>query len=113
MALVSRSKRSENCAADTLIATSRFSRGSLARYTSPMPPLPTRARISYGPSLSPIESGILDSAQFNRSRSRLLLDDGASGQNFANWGRGDNFQLGDHPSQSPRHLDLNRLAILI
>lgn len=31
---------------------------SLARYTSPIPPAPISARISYGPSLSPGESGI-------------------------------------------------------
>jgi hypothetical protein len=43
---------------DTLIATSRFSRESWARYTSPMPPAPMCAAISYGPSLSPAESGM-------------------------------------------------------
>src|SRR5713226_4431136 len=58
MALASRSNRSENCAAETLMATSRFKRGSLARYTSPMPPAPMGPRISYGPSLSPTDSGI-------------------------------------------------------
>jgi hypothetical protein len=45
-------------ALDTLIATSRFSRESWARYTSPMPPAPMGAAISYGPSLSPAESGM-------------------------------------------------------
>ncbi len=39
----------------TLIATSRFSRGSFARYTSPIPPAPTVERISYGPSRVPGE----------------------------------------------------------
>ena len=33
----------------TLTATSRPSRVSRARYTSPIPPAPTRSRISYGP----------------------------------------------------------------
>jgi len=36
-----------------LIAISRLSRVSLARYTSPMPPLPIGATSSYGPSLVP------------------------------------------------------------
>src|SRR5277367_6699083 len=58
MALASRSKRSENCAAETLIATTRFKRGSRARYTSPMPPAPMGARISYGPSFVPAKSAI-------------------------------------------------------
>jgi hypothetical protein len=34
----------------TLMATSRLSLGSRARYTSPMPPAPTGPRISDGPS---------------------------------------------------------------
>src|SRR5580704_16158017 len=58
MALASRSKRSENCAADTLMATSRLSRGSLARYTSPTPPAPINATMSYGPNRVPAERGI-------------------------------------------------------
>src|SRR5579864_692199 len=53
MARASRSNRSVNCCAETLIATSRPSRVSRARYTSPMPPAPMSARISYGPSLVP------------------------------------------------------------
>jgi len=32
-----------------LTATSRLSRVSIARYTSPMPPAPSRPMISYGP----------------------------------------------------------------
>src|SRR5712691_725878 len=56
MASASRSKRSENCTPETLIATSRFKRGSRARYTSPMPPAPICARISYRPSFVPTES---------------------------------------------------------
>src|SRR5215469_4395318 len=58
IASASRSNRSLNWAADTLIATSRFRRGSLARYTCPMPPAPRGDRISYGPSLSPGWSSI-------------------------------------------------------
>src|SRR6516164_8548816 len=54
----SRAKRSENCSAETLMATSRPSLVSRARYTSPIPPAPIGATISYGPSLSPTESGI-------------------------------------------------------
>jgi hypothetical protein len=36
-----------------LMATSRESRVSFARYTSPIPPAPSEATISYGPSLVP------------------------------------------------------------
>src|ERR1700691_2876281 len=42
----------------TLIATSRPSRVSRARYTSPMPPAPSGVRISYGPILVPAVSAI-------------------------------------------------------
>src|SRR4029453_9262364 len=38
----------------TLIATSRSRRRSRARYTSPMPPVPSGPRISYGPSRTPL-----------------------------------------------------------
>jgi hypothetical protein len=49
------------------MATSRFSFASRARCTSPMPPAPIGARYSYGPSLSPIESGMcLDPAKCSR-----------------------------------------------
>src|ERR1700726_1205872 len=57
-ARTSRSKRSVNCAAETLMATSRPTRGSRARYTSPMPPAPSRPRTSYGPSFVPFARGI-------------------------------------------------------
>jgi hypothetical protein len=40
------------------MATVRSRRVSRTFHTSPMPPAPMRARISYGPSLSPTESGI-------------------------------------------------------
>src|SRR5262245_12417301 len=49
----SRSASSANAADSALIATSRESRVSRARYTSPMPPLPSGAMISYGPSRAP------------------------------------------------------------
>ncbi len=42
----------------TLIATSRPSRVSRARYTSPIPPAPASDNISYGPSLAPAVSAI-------------------------------------------------------
>jgi hypothetical protein len=42
----------------TLTATSRCNRVSRALHTSPMPPAPMGAKISYGPSWSPTESGI-------------------------------------------------------
>ena len=44
------SVRPRESSGSTLIATSRPSRGSRARYTSPIPPAPSGARISYGPS---------------------------------------------------------------
>src|SRR5262245_45022702 len=53
MARASRSKRSPKRSAEILIATSRPSRVSRARYTVPIPPAPMGATISYGPSLVP------------------------------------------------------------
>src|SRR5215471_18690160 len=53
---VNRARRSgsaANSSGRTLSATSRFSFVSRARYTSPMPPAPIGARISYGPRLVP------------------------------------------------------------
>src|SRR5262245_29789687 len=49
-ARASRSNRWENCSLQTLIATIRFRRVSLARNTSPIAPDPMASRISYGPS---------------------------------------------------------------
>src|SRR4030095_1354170 len=54
-----RRKRSgsfENDAGKTLTATSRPSRGSFARYTSPIPPAPSGETISYRPTPPPEES---------------------------------------------------------
>src|SRR5499425_2094808 len=54
-AFASCSKRCSRCGSEekdagrTLIATSRFNRGSRARYTSPIPPAPIADTISYGP----------------------------------------------------------------
>src|SRR6202034_2169000 len=48
-----RSGSEERCAGRTLIATSRSSRVSRARYTSPIPPAPSKDWISYGPSFVP------------------------------------------------------------
>jgi len=53
--IASRSKRSENCSRENLMATSRSRRVSRARYTSPIPPAPMGAMISYGPSLVPLD----------------------------------------------------------
>src|SRR6266496_1896502 len=53
---VNRTSRSASLAkrsGSTLIATSRFSFVSRARYTSPMPPAPRAETISYGPSRWP------------------------------------------------------------
>src|SRR3954468_20038198 len=64
IARASRSKRAlrsgseERCEERTLIATVRSSRVSRARYTSPIPPAPSGATISYGPSFVPDVSGI-------------------------------------------------------
>src|SRR6202790_1315592 len=46
----------------TLIATSRLRFLSRARYTSPIPPAPTGARISYEPSTAPVSSAPLSIA---------------------------------------------------
>jgi hypothetical protein len=61
-ARASRLKRSRVCAdtlappGKTLMATTRSSRVSLARYTSPMPPAPSSVSISYGPRRVPAVS---------------------------------------------------------
>src|SRR5262245_9754414 len=57
---VTRSGSRENSSGRILIATSRFSFVSVARYTSPMPPLPSKAVISYEPSGVPI---VMDKVQ--------------------------------------------------
>src|SRR5205085_4526595 len=63
-ARASRSKRFSRSGSDaspagsTLIATSRPSRGSRARYTSPIPPTPSGESTSYGPRRAPAESVI-------------------------------------------------------
>src|SRR5450432_1386744 len=58
----SRRWRSSECPANsdgsTFMATLRFRRVSRALYTSPIPPAPIGARISYGPSRIPVESDI-------------------------------------------------------
>src|SRR5689334_17416119 len=43
---------------NSLMATSRFSLVSRARYTSPIPPAPSADRISYGPICEPAASDI-------------------------------------------------------
>src|SRR5260370_40586274 len=65
MVLASRSNRclrtgsAENCAGRILMATVRSSRVSRARYTSPIPPAPSGAPISYGPSFVPGTRGLI------------------------------------------------------
>src|SRR5205807_6883490 len=54
----------------TLIATSRFNRASRARYTSPMPPEPMAARISYGPRRAP-GARLMLSRRHRRRRDRI------------------------------------------
>src|SRR6266581_906779 len=78
-AATARASRSEaTCPGSTLIATSRPSRVSRARYTSPMPPFPMGARISYGPRRVPAERGIgscdyvISRRQETRSRMRVI-----------------------------------------
>src|SRR5579864_3358646 len=58
----------------TLMAASRSSRVSRARYTSPIPPAPTGARITYGPNLSPAESGIPKTPFSLSNQTSVLLD---------------------------------------
>src|SRR5438477_6636479 len=58
---VNRTSRSASLAkrsGSTLIATSRLSLVSRARYTSPMPPAPIGATISYGPRRVPAARGM-------------------------------------------------------
>src|SRR5439155_4229162 len=63
-AFASRSKRASaplsraRCGARILMASSRSSCGSRARYTSPMPPSPSALIISYGPRRAPFVSGM-------------------------------------------------------
>src|SRR5438093_6305058 len=68
----SRSKRARisavtiRCCGSSLIATSRERRGSRARYTSPMPPAPSHATISYGPIFVPAAI-VMESAEGSAS----------------------------------------------
>src|SRR5262249_35904597 len=55
---LTRSASRENSSGRILIATPRFSFKSRARYTSPIPPLPSKAVISYEPSCCPIAIAI-------------------------------------------------------
>src|SRR5262249_8744264 len=47
-----------NSSGKTLTATSRCSRESWARYTSPIPPVPRGPRMTYGPRCVPAARGI-------------------------------------------------------
>src|SRR5437016_7177050 len=55
----------------TLIATVRSSRVSRARYTSPMPPAPIAATISYGPSRAPLVKDTAVSCEPHHNGRRL------------------------------------------
>src|ERR1035438_7103660 len=57
----------------TLMATTRFRRLSRALYTSPMPPTPSGARISYGPSFVP-EVSAIGAAIIACAAQRVLAD---------------------------------------
>ena len=52
----------------TLIATSRFSFESRARYTSPMPPAPSCSTTSYGPIRVPVESAVTTESSSSHRR---------------------------------------------
>src|SRR5579862_3820981 len=67
----SRSASVATASGSTLIATSRPSRVSRARYTSPMPPAPTGDVISYGPSLVPVAS-VMDARHYSPDTAPLL-----------------------------------------
>ena len=54
-----RSASAAKAAGNTFSATSRPSRLSRARYTSPIPPAPTADKISYGPEVSPTVAEII------------------------------------------------------
>src|SRR6267154_465277 len=74
MVFASRSKRclhigsEENCGGRILMATVRSSRASRARYTSPIPPAPSGAMISYGPSFVPAAS-VIGGGDYNLAES--------------------------------------------
>src|SRR5437773_12048775 len=64
IARASRWNRSLNRSRETLMATVRPRRVSRARYTTPMPPAPSGAWISYGPRRVPVERDIELSLRF-------------------------------------------------
>src|SRR5260370_33434317 len=74
MVRASRSKRSlasglsARCGGRILMATLRSRRVSRARYTSPIPPAPSGAPISYGPSFVPEESPMVALGLYSPSR---------------------------------------------
>src|SRR6516162_1901781 len=74
---MTRSASRENSSGRILIATSRFSFESRARYTSPIPPTPRRAMISCEPRTVPIGIGIIGADYIGLS----LATDGREIQN--------------------------------
>src|SRR5438477_5349356 len=77
-----RSPSAEKDAGRTLIATSRFRRGSRARYTSPIPPAPRGDRTSYGPRRLP--AAIVISA---RSKNRNPKSESLRSPRFGGFGK--------------------------
>src|SRR5688572_15660384 len=72
----SRSGSAADAVGRTLIATSRPSRESRARYTSPMPPAPSTESTSYGPSREPVVSGMDESANYRCKEESQLVQGG-------------------------------------
>ena len=65
------------------MATSRFSRVSGARYTSPMPPAPAGATILYGPSFVP-EARVIGACNYNPVR-QAAVDATTLGDKSGKW----------------------------
>src|SRR5258705_10087846 len=88
MVFASRLKRArssveaETCWGSTLTATSRPRRVSRARYTSPMPPAPRSARISYGPRRVPGRSATRSAQELERM-GRFLAQEGGDAPEHA------------------------------
>src|SRR5580704_3813471 len=89
MVRASRSKRSlasalsARCRGRILMATLRSRRVSRARYTSPIPPAPSGAPISYGPSFVPEGSPMVALGLYSPSRDALAGYQSSSLTRFA------------------------------
>src|SRR5579864_1424350 len=95
MVRASRSKRSlasalsARCGGRILMATLRSSRVSRARYTSPIPPAPSGAPISYGPSFVPEESPMVALGLYRPSKDALAVYQSRRLTGFALFERGE------------------------